>query len=136
MQLEFFKGIPLERESIALTLTPEGRPKGEAYVEFPTEEAQKEALGRHKDAMGERYIELFLSTKANMIQVMFGTCRMAFPFGLLCLAEQPVHHKCCLAAHEVFAACSYWQWLILKHCVRSAMYGLLVQACHGAAPAS
>ncbi len=68
-QVEFFKGIPLERGSIALTLTPEGRPKGEAYVEFPTEEAQKEALGRHKDAMGERYIELFLSTKANMIQV-------------------------------------------------------------------
>ena len=69
MQLEFFRGIPLERESIALTLTPEGRPKGEAYVDFPTEESQKEALGRHKEAMGERYIELFLSTKANMVQV-------------------------------------------------------------------
>ncbi len=69
LQVDFFQGIPLERSSIALTLTPEGRPQGEAYVEFPTEEAQKEALGRHKDAMGERYIELFLSTKANMIQV-------------------------------------------------------------------
>ena len=74
MQVEFFKGIPLERGSIALTLTPEGRPKGEAYVEFPTEEAQKDALGRHKDAMGERYIELFLSTKANMIQVSGRQC--------------------------------------------------------------
>ena len=126
MQLEFFKGIPLERESIALTLTPEGRPKGEAYVEFPTEEAQKEALGRHKDAMGERYIELFLSTKANMIQVTSGTCRMAFPFGLLCLPEQPVHHKCCLVAHQALAACSCWQWSILESCARSAMYGLLV----------
>ena len=69
MQLEFFRGVPLERESIALTLTPEGRPKGEAYVDFPTEDFQKEALGRHKEAMGERYIELFLSTKANMVQV-------------------------------------------------------------------
>ena len=73
MQLEFFRGIPLERESIALTLTPEGRPKGEAYVDFPTEDAQKEALGRHKEAMGERYIELFLSTKANMVQVCCGS---------------------------------------------------------------
>lgn len=69
MQLEFFRGVPLERESIALTLTPEGRPKGEAYVDFLTEDAQKEALGRHREAMGERYIELFLSTKANMVQV-------------------------------------------------------------------
>ncbi|CAK0735830.1 hypothetical protein CVIRNUC_000646 [Coccomyxa viridis] len=68
--LEFFRGIPLERESIALTLTPEGRPKGEAYVDFTTEESQKEALGKHKEAMGERYIELFLSTKANMVQAV------------------------------------------------------------------
>lgn len=82
MQIAFFKGIPLERESIALTLTPEGRPKGEAYVEFPSDEAQKEALGRHKGAMGERYIELFLSTKANMVQVGRSlTCcpRLALP---------------------------------------------------------
>ncbi len=50
------------------TCTPEGRPKGEAYVEFASEEAQKEAVKRHKNEMGERYIELFLSTKANMLQ--------------------------------------------------------------------
>ncbi len=51
-------------------------------MEFPSEEAQKEALGRHKGAMGERYIELFLSTKANMVQVGPGlTCcpLIAFP---------------------------------------------------------
>ena len=54
------------------TCTPEGRPKGEAYVEFGSEEAQKEALKRHKNEMGERYIELFLSTKANMLQARAG----------------------------------------------------------------
>jgi hypothetical protein len=73
-QLEFFKGIDIERgaASIVFTCTPDGRPKGEVYVEFPNEDAQKEALKRHKNEMGERYIELFLSTKANMIQVRAG----------------------------------------------------------------
>jgi len=54
---------------VALTCTPDGRPKGEAYVEFPSEEAQKEALKRHKNEIGDRYIELFVSSKANMMQV-------------------------------------------------------------------
>lgn len=69
-QIEFFKGIDLDKgaSGIVFTCTPEGRPKGEAYVEFGSEEAQKEALKRHKNEMGERYIELFLSTKANMLQ--------------------------------------------------------------------
>lgn len=71
MQLEFFNGIEMERGAagIVFTCTPDGRPKGEAYIEFSTDDAQKEALKRHKNEMGERYIELFLSTKANMMQV-------------------------------------------------------------------
>ena len=72
MQVDFFKDIPLEREGIAFVYTPEGRPKGEAYVEFPTEETQKEALKRHKNAINDRYIELFISSKANMLQANQG----------------------------------------------------------------
>ncbi len=70
-QVHFFEGIEIERGSagIAFTCTPDGRPKGEAYVEFPSEDAQKEALKRHKNEIGDRYIELFVSSKANMIQV-------------------------------------------------------------------
>jgi hypothetical protein len=38
-------------------------------VEFPNEDAQKDALKHHKNEMGERYIELFVSSKVNMVQV-------------------------------------------------------------------
>lgn len=71
-QIHFFEGIEIQRGSagIAFTCTPDGRPKGEAYVEFPSEDAQKEALKRHKNEIGDRYIELFVSSKANMIQAL------------------------------------------------------------------
>ena len=47
----------------------DGRPLGEAYVEFPTEEAQQEAMGRDRERMGSRYIEIFKATKADLAAV-------------------------------------------------------------------
>lgn len=49
--------------------TGEARPSGEAFVEFKDEESQKEAMKRHKEMMGTRYIELFTSTKADLVNV-------------------------------------------------------------------
>jgi len=49
--------------------TPDGRPTGEAFVELKDEEGQKEAMKRHKEVMGTRYIELFTSSKADLVQV-------------------------------------------------------------------
>ena len=44
-------------ESVHLTLTREGRPSGEAYIELDTEEDQTKALEKDKAHMGKRYIE-------------------------------------------------------------------------------
>jgi hypothetical protein len=49
--------------------TPEGRPLGEAYVEFASEAELQEALQRDRNKVGPRYIELFVSSKAEMHQV-------------------------------------------------------------------
>jgi len=49
--------------------TPEGRPLGEAYVEFASEAELQEALQRDRNKVGSRYIELFVSSKAEMHQV-------------------------------------------------------------------
>jgi heterogeneous nuclear ribonucleoprotein F/H len=40
-----------------LTLTREGRPSGEAYIELETEEDMNKALEKDKAHMGKRYIE-------------------------------------------------------------------------------
>eukprot|EP00951_Prasinocladus_malaysianus_P004499 scaffold31525_cov46-Prasinocladus_malaysianus.AAC.1 len=67
---EFFDGVALSAglDSILLTSTQDGRPTGEAYVEFADDVALKEAMKRHKNSIGNRYIELFSSTKGDMLQ--------------------------------------------------------------------
>ncbi|GLC45210.1 hypothetical protein PLESTB_000724600 [Pleodorina starrii] len=71
--LNFFgPDVPVVRgiEGVVFTYAPDGRPTGEAFVEFQTEDAQREALKKHKESMGARYIELFVSTKVDMIQAI------------------------------------------------------------------
>ncbi len=48
------------------------RPTGEAYCEMASEEALVEAMRRHKKLIGSRYIELFASSKAEMLQAWNG----------------------------------------------------------------
>ena len=40
-----------------LTVTREGRPSGEAYIELDTEEDLEEALKKDRESMGKRYVE-------------------------------------------------------------------------------
>ncbi|KAG2448080.1 hypothetical protein HYH02_007105 [Chlamydomonas schloesseri] len=71
--LNFFgPDVPIVRgiEGVVFTYAPDGRPTGEAFVELQTEEAQREALKKHKESLGSRYIELFVSTKVDMIQAI------------------------------------------------------------------
>lgn len=70
--LKFFEGVSVVRgiEGVVFTYTPDGRPTGEAFVEVQDEEAQKEAMKCHKNMIGTRYIELFTSTKADLIQAI------------------------------------------------------------------
>jgi hypothetical protein len=69
--LRFLEGIEVVRgiEGVIFTWTPDGRPTGEAFVELQDAAAQAAAMRKHKEMMGSRYIEMFSSTKAAMIQV-------------------------------------------------------------------
>lgn len=69
--LAFFSGLEVLRGSAGVVFTwgRDGRPLGEAYVEFPSEAVQEEALKRDKEKMGPRYVEIFKSTKADMVMV-------------------------------------------------------------------
>lgn len=40
-----------------MTLSREGRPSGEAYIELESEEDLNKAIEKHNDHMGHRYIE-------------------------------------------------------------------------------
>ncbi|KAJ3593723.1 hypothetical protein NHX12_006057 [Muraenolepis orangiensis] len=47
---------------------PDGRPTGDAFVLFSCEEYAQNALRKHKQILGKRYIELFRSTSAEVQQ--------------------------------------------------------------------
>lgn len=53
------------REGIHLTLSREGRPSGEAYIEVASEEDVALAEKKHNQHMGRRYIEGLLIAKFN-----------------------------------------------------------------------
>ena len=68
----FFEGLDICKgeESVVFSVTSQGKPTGEAYVEFMSEQCQQEAMKKHKEHMGSRYIELFKSTKADLLQAL------------------------------------------------------------------
>ena len=47
----------------------DGRPTGDAFVLFETEEMAGKALQKHRELIGCRYIELFRSSTAEVQQV-------------------------------------------------------------------
>ena len=59
-------------EGVLFVRKPDGRPTGDAFVMFETEEIASKALHKHRESIGTRYIELFRSTTAEVQQVSFG----------------------------------------------------------------
>lgn len=61
-------------EGLLFVKYPDGRPTGDAFVLFSCEEYAQNALKKHKQILGKRYIELFRSTAAEVQQVNSSTC--------------------------------------------------------------
>ncbi|EEF48904.1 heterogeneous nuclear ribonucleoprotein, putative [Ricinus communis] len=60
--MEFFKDFVLSEDSVHITMNSEGRPTGEAFVEFASAEDSKAAMAKDRMTLGSRYIELFPSS--------------------------------------------------------------------------
>ncbi|XP_054166373.1 heterogeneous nuclear ribonucleoprotein F-like [Oppia nitens] len=69
--VDFFNGCNIKNglNGVLMTLSREGRPSGEAYVEFATEQDYNLALDRNHKHLGQRYIEVFASKKSEMERV-------------------------------------------------------------------
>lgn len=57
------EGLRVIPDSIVFTFRGDGRATGEGYVGFESPEDSKAAMGLHRNTMGSRYIELFISNK-------------------------------------------------------------------------
>ena len=59
----FFKDYNPIESSISLTYRSDGRATGEGYIAFNSPDDAKSAMSLHRNTMGTRYIELFISNK-------------------------------------------------------------------------
>ncbi|PKA65945.1 hypothetical protein AXF42_Ash010354 [Apostasia shenzhenica] len=64
--LDFFKDYELSEDRIHIVLNADGKPTGEAYVEFASADASRSAMAKDRKTLGSRYIELFPSTAKEM----------------------------------------------------------------------
>jgi heterogeneous nuclear ribonucleoprotein F/H len=59
----FFEKYKPIQDSICLTYRSDGRATGEGYIAFTDPDDAKDAMALHRNTMGSRYIELFISNK-------------------------------------------------------------------------
>jgi len=60
---DFFKEYSPVVDSVTLTYRSDGRATGEGYIAFSTPHGAQDAMTLHRNTMGSRYIELFISNK-------------------------------------------------------------------------
>jgi len=60
--IEFFSGLTIVPGGLYLIRDSAGRPMGEGYVRFDSQYERDEAVKRHKNYIGRRYIEVFSSS--------------------------------------------------------------------------
>ena len=56
-------------EGVLFVHQADGRATGDAFVLFASDDDVSRALSKHKQCIGTRYIELFKSTAAEVLQV-------------------------------------------------------------------
>lgn len=57
-------------DGVLFVKKPDGRATGDAFVLFARDSDAPKALARHRESIGQRYIELFRSTSAEVQQVL------------------------------------------------------------------
>ncbi|KAM3922764.1 RNA-binding protein 12 isoform 1-T2 [Leptodactylus fuscus] len=66
--IDFFKKLDIIEDSIYIAYGPNGKATGEGFLEFRNENDYKTALNRHKQYMGNRFIQVHPVTKSQMIE--------------------------------------------------------------------
>eukprot|EP00245_Coleochaete_scutata_P014153 TRINITY_DN5962_c0_g1_i1.p1 TRINITY_DN5962_c0_g1~~TRINITY_DN5962_c0_g1_i1.p1 ORF type:complete len:458 (-),score=101.37 TRINITY_DN5962_c0_g1_i1:1011-2384(-) len=95
--MDFFEGYTIAQNGIHIALGPNERPTGEAYVEFTSTDEATRAMERHRNNIGARYIELFRSSKSEMLMSLGGLAGFGMqqmdPSVLMLLQQQALQQQ-------------------------------------------
>lgn len=64
--IDFFGDLCVVPNGVHLVPNPDGRPSGDAFVEFETHGDAVQSLQKHKKHLGPRYVEVYKSTRQEM----------------------------------------------------------------------
>lgn len=79
---QFFSGLEIVPNGITLPTDYQGRSTGEAFVQFATRDIAEKAMGKHKEKIGHRYIEIFKSSLQEIRSAVgMGVPKMMRPMG-------------------------------------------------------
>ncbi|XP_071808407.1 heterogeneous nuclear ribonucleoprotein F-like [Asterias amurensis] len=82
------------KDGIHFTFTPAGRPSGECFIEFETEEDMENAMTKHKKDMGQRYVEVFRSKIGEMEWVTRRSGAASFKDNEGCIRMRGIPYEC------------------------------------------
>lgn len=82
-------------DGVLFVKKPDGRATGDAFVLFSCETDAPKALSRHRESIGQRYIELFRSTTAEVQQVRISWVFFEFFFKLNFLFKKLARMELC-----------------------------------------
>ena len=80
--------VPFQHTRSVFIVHEGGRPSGIAFVEFPNPQEASGAMGKNKQMMGSRYVEIFPANRC-------GTAAGAGSWGLLNLRAMSLHGVHC-----------------------------------------
>lgn len=87
--VEFFEGFEISEGGVTIPPDAMGRPGGEAYVQFASQEIATEAMGKDREKMGHRYIEIFKSSDSELRAAQNGGTKPLMPRGGMRGAGRP-----------------------------------------------
>ncbi|XP_022089202.1 heterogeneous nuclear ribonucleoprotein H3-like isoform X2 [Acanthaster planci] len=94
--MKFFDGCNIlgGKDGIHFTFNKNGRPSGECFVEFETEEDFEQAMTKHKKEIGSRYIEVFRSKVEEREWVMKRSGAASFQDNDACIRMRGIPYEC------------------------------------------
>ncbi|XP_053551570.1 RNA-binding protein 12 [Bombina bombina] len=113
--IEFFKNLDIIEDSIYIAYGPNGKATGEGFLEFKNEVDYKTALCRHKQHMGNRFIQVHPITKKTMFEKIDMIRKKLQSFNYIDNKDRPLNIEAEQHVHRMCGHLSNLPYSVTRH---------------------